>query len=144
MKIQNNKKRIPVEEMIPEGAVIMATEPVSITPEELMKVYENDRSEATLARCYADASNQASWLSFDCDEPNCPDSVKDLCDAWWDISFKLASDIRDILIRENISGKNYVVDNIGIHYMVEPFMDKNGYRDGCGWWELKEEGGFHE
>jgi len=119
---------------IPDGAVIMADAPVTILPDELLEIYENDKSEANLARCYADARNQAAWLSFEVDEPDCPDNIKALCETWWDISFKLSDKIKEILIREN-----YVVDEIGTHYMVMPFMERNGYRDGCGWWVPKDE-----
>ena len=31
-------------------------------------------------------------------------------------------------------GTNYPVTGEGMHYIIEPFMKQNGYRDGAGWW----------
>ena len=132
-------RSIPVEEVFPEGAVIMATEPCQLSPEEVLELYENDKSEAMLAKCLAAASNQTGWLGHDLDDEDCTEFMREQFEAWWKLYQQLVADIKDILIDENNNGMNHVVENIGHHYMVKPVMERNGYRDGCGWWVLKDE-----
>ena len=31
----------------------------------------------------------------------------------------------------------YVTAGIGLRYIIKPFMERNGYRDGAGWWVKK-------
>lgn len=35
---------------------------------------------------------------------------------------------------ENESGSHHVLSGIGTHYIVLPFMERNGFLDGSGWW----------
>ena len=68
MAKKNNGNCIPVEKIIPEGAVILASEPCSLSPEEVLELYEKDKSEAMLAKCLAAASNQTGWIGHDLDD----------------------------------------------------------------------------
>ena len=139
MAKKNNGNCIPVEKIIPEGAVILASEPCSLSPEEVLELYEKDKSEAMLAKCLAAASNQTGWIGHDLDDEDCTEYTRELFESWWTLYKRLVSDIRDILIKENNNGMNHVIENIGTHYMVKPVMERNGFRDGCGWWVPKDE-----
>ena len=132
-------RSIPVEDILPEGAVILAAEPCSLSPEELIEIYENDKSEAMLAKCLAAASNQVGWIGHDLDDEDCTDYTRELFETWWNLYKKFVSDVKNILAEENNNGMNHTIENIGTHYMVKPVMERNGYRDGCGWWLLKDE-----
>ena len=139
MAKKNNGNRIPVEKIIPEGAVILASEPCSLSPEDVLELYEKDKSEAMLAKCLAAASNQTGWIGHDLDDEDCTEYTRELFESWWTLYKRLVSDIRDFLIKENNNGMNHVIENIGTHYMIKPVLERNGFRDGCGWWVSKDE-----
>lgn len=111
----------------------------TLSPEDVLELYEKDKSEAMLAKCLAVASNQTGWIGHDLDDEDCTEYTRELFESWWTLYKRLVSDIRDILIKENNNGMNHVIENIGTHYMIKPVLERNGFRDGCGWWVSKDE-----
>ena len=57
---------------------------------------------------------------------------------WWSFQQELYTKIIVILKEENAAGKTkHKISNKGLHYVILPFMERNGYRDGAGWWVKK-------
>ena len=51
------------------------------------------------------------------------------------IQKELYSKVLSILEKENELGiANHDLSKAGLHFRIEPFMVRNGYRDGAGWW----------
>lgn len=60
-------------------------------------------------------------------------------DAWWDVYNEIFSQILKILKEENATGNaSHKTEGIGMHYILMPFMIRNGYYDGNGWWLLSD------
>ena len=59
-------------------------------------------------------------------------------DRWWELEEKIYGIIKGILAEENENGADYIIDDIGLYNMAIPFMKRNGYSDGNGWW-IKEQ-----
>lgn len=98
-------------------------------------------SDSDLAAAYADASNKLGGLMHDLDDPDYDyihEKVEQCFAMWQDLEEELYERIVSILRRENEAGSCHVLSGIGTHYVVLPFMEKNGYRDGSGWWIAEE------
>jgi hypothetical protein len=91
----------------------------------------NCESEIDLANALAGAWNQANWLAFDCDEEDCPKETIALCNAWFDLEIKLIDKVKEILQEEY---QDASLQDISPYQMIKPFMERNGYLDGRGWW----------
>ncbi|MBQ6066348.1 MAG: hypothetical protein IJK89_05965 [Clostridia bacterium] len=60
-------------------------------------------------------------------------------EEWFELEIELIELIKEILSAENrTKGTNYPLEGLGTHYVIRPFMERNGYRDCSGWW-IKEE-----
>lgn len=111
--------------------VIMAKEPLeSVVPNDVRQWLKEDYSEQHLADAFADVSNKNSWLMHDADEDW---TVLEILDGWHKLYDELYAKIIEILSSENLIEN----PNKGTHYIVNPFMERYGYRDGGGWW-IKE------
>lgn len=87
--------------------------------------------ESALAYCYAFAHNRSGELmhgeeDFEGDELLVAERQ---ADSWYDLEEELANRIICQLRRENAEPQ---AD--GTYYKCAPFMARNGYSDGCGWW----------
>ena len=118
---------------------IMGSEPLTnASIEEIRKMAENIQSEKELAALYAATHNEAWWVEDDVYdyEKGTPEYEKacKITDDWFEIADSLRDKIFDILKAEGVAipEKGYIV-------VLKPFMDRNGYFDGNGWWLLKEE-----
>lgn len=100
-------------------------------PDDVREWLSGHREEPALAYCYAFADNQ--WGSTEHEASDPVDSQNpypdELCDAWFELTVELFGRIDAILESEGVrSGEE------GMCYRVAPFMARNGYSDGCGWW----------
>lgn len=117
--------------------VILTSEPLeSFLPDDVKVWLEKNYSEQHLADVFAGVSNKVGWLMHESDEDW---AAQEMFERWDELYEELHSKIFEILKEENISqNTNHNLEG-GTHYIVKPFMEKYGYRDGSGWWIEKEE-----
>lgn len=120
--------------IIPAGTYIMCSDPAAdLTPESALVMMENIETEKDLACLFAAVYNKAWWVEdelYDY-EPETEEylKVKEKTDFWFDMSDKLRKKIFDILRSENVK-----IPEKGYIAVLEPFMIRNGFIDGRGWW----------
>lgn len=125
--------------IFPDGAYLMTEEPIpGWTPDMIRQLYANNNSEYGLALAYAAASNKAWWVEddiygFEKGSPEYNNAVA-VMDAWFEIAEELEADIIAILRSEDVS-----IPETGIIHVLRPFMERNGFLDGCGWWIENDE-----
>jgi hypothetical protein len=116
---------------LPEGTVIMGSEPLAgISAEEWRDMLGNDYTESALAASLAGAWNEAGWLMAEADDDDITPEIKTRYESWWALQVELVEKVAAILQCE--CQTPYIK-------LVTPFMERNGYRDGSGWWVKKEE-----
>lgn len=116
---------------LPEGTVIMGSEPLAgISAEEWRNMLGNDYTEPALATSLAGAWNEAGWLIDEADDDDSTSEIKARYETWWALRVELVENVAAILQCE--CQTPYIK-------LVKPFMERNGYRDGGGWWVKKEE-----
>jgi len=98
-------------------------------------------TEVGLAIALAQADMKVGWLMHELNDPdsNYISNVEIRFDEWQELYIELHTKILDIMKKENKSGiaKHNLSETRG-HYVILPFMERNGYRDGSGWWVRKE------
>lgn len=119
---------------------ILIDEPLKdSTPEDIRNLLQYDQTEKTLAAAMATVANQTGWIGHSLDDPDNDEAtnkaVELAFDAWWALEKELYIKISNILIQE--TPNVYIPESTGWHYIIQPFMTRNGYRDGGGWW-IKE------
>lgn len=113
---------------------IMCEEPLSdITPQELRKKYSGTLTEKELATAYALSSNEFWWVEdnvYDYEEGT-PEyqEAKQIADDWCSLMEFYEKQIFDILRTDGIE-----IPDSGRIVVLAPFMKRNGYLDGNGWW----------
>lgn len=118
--------------VFPEDAASMANEPLPrITPEEWGSMRGESFSDEELAAALARAWNKCGWLGHALEEDDCTPELKAEHDAWWTLEKELIVEIAKRMNR--VCETPYVK-------LITPFMERNGYRDGHGWWVKKEDG----
>ncbi len=113
---------------------IMCGEPSpNLTAEMVKKAIAEIKTETELASLFAVVENKA-WVledfEYDFEEGTEEHKLaKAKADLWFDLSDKLRNRIFDILRAEGVEipTKRQIV-------VLEPFMKRNGFRDGNGWW----------
>ena len=118
-----------------ENYLIIDKDPfVGYTPDDIRNWLTKHNREDDIACVMMIVHNKVGMLSHLCDEGYDP-WVKYSYEEWYEIETDLVERIRGILSVENkTNGTNYTLDGIGTYYMIKPFMERNGYRDGAGWW----------
>lgn len=114
---------------------VMIKEPlVFLNPQDVRKWLCLDQTEKNLATAFANVSNKAGWLLHEADSSW---EYRDKLHNWMELEIELYNFIFDILSKENENGFSNHKLSGGAHYIAEPFMNRNGYIDGGGWW-IKE------
>ena len=127
------------EYRIPPGTVIIAGDPApDLDIEKARELILKISSEQELADLYADVCNKAFWIEdeeYDYDEGT-EEHIKacQITDEWFYEEEKLREIIFYILRNEGIE-----IPERGYITVLSIFMERNGYRDGNGWWVEKEE-----
>jgi len=97
---------------------------------------END-TELDIATALAQANMKVGWLMHDLNDPDTEDlsRAEDAYEEWRALYIEIKDKVVAILKDENDSGKAHhnLAEN-RFHYLVMSFMERNGYRDGSGWW----------
>lgn len=114
----------------PEGAVVLVGDPL---PEVTASVFSNelgeDPSDHDLAEAIALACNKVGHLMHLVEED---EALGSELDEWLDLERELC---QKALARDgSIPG-----EGPGLMGVIAPFMERNGYRDACGWWVSDEE-----
>lgn len=129
---------IPVEEL--SGAVVMAGEPIEgYMPDDIRKWLEMDDSEERLASAMAAAHNKMAWLGHVLDDEEYSEEElerkEEEYNAWRTLEMVLIEEISKRLENENAKmGTRHITKGIGTYYIVKPFMERNDFIDGHGWW----------
>lgn len=104
------------------------------TPDDFRCWLSENMKEADLAVAMKYVTEKAGILRSECDLTS--DSWTDYaCDEWHELVIELVERIKDILSVDNRTKKtNYPLEGQGWHFIIKPFMERNGFRDGNGWW----------
>ena len=123
--------------IVKKPIVCMGSEPLpDMTPDELRTWYAANHTERGLAAAYAAASNKAWWVEdeiYDYEEGTSErENAVAICHAWFAVMDEFKSVIHDVLRSEGVE-----IPERGQIVVEIPFMERNGYEDGCGWWVKK-------
>lgn len=132
-------KNITVDEKIAKATVLYKEPLKDYTPNDIRAWLKNNTGDANLATAYAQVSNQVGWIGHEVDDPDndekTNESIMERFEKWWALDKEIKQTIFTRIEAYNKeNGTNYPTSGKGTHYLIEPFMNMNGYRDGCGWW----------
>lgn len=132
-------KNITVDEKIAKATVLYKEPLKDYTPNDIRAWLKNNTGDANLATAYAQVSNQVGWIGHEVDDPDndekTNESIMERFEKWWALDKEIQQTIFTRIEAYNKeNGTNYPTSGKGTHYLIEPFMNMNGYRDGCGWW----------
>ncbi|MBE6606098.1 MAG: hypothetical protein E7635_03575 [Ruminococcaceae bacterium] len=122
---------------ISKYAFVMCQEPSpDLTIEKANEIFDKIETEKDIANLFAVVHNKAWWIEdeeYDFDEGTGEyRKAVEKTDMWFSLADKLKDMIFDILKSEGIE-----VPDKGQIVVLEPFMKRNGFKDGQGWW-IKE------
>ena len=125
---------------LPENTLILTTEPfVGFMPSDLRVWLTDHNSDADLACALAEVNDHVGLLGHELDEAE-DRWLLYAFEAWWEVELELYDLIFDSMKRSNQRGETkYNLTQEGLCYRVKPFMERNGYQDGSGWWVKLEE-----
>ena len=120
---------------LPNNTLILTRAPfVGFMPDDLRAWLQDHKEDADLATALAEVSNHAGRLGHDLDEVDDHWLVY-ACEAWWELEKELYDLIISTMEQANLRGEaNYDLTKIGRYNIVKPFMERNGFADGAGWW----------
>ena len=106
------------------------------TVTEIRGKFLSNPSEKALADSFAIASNQFWWVEDDVYDFDVGSdgyiAARRITDEWGELMNELKERIFEIMRKEGVE-----IPKTGQIIVLEPFMKKHGYEDGCGWW-IKE------
>lgn len=113
---------------------ILEKEPLEgYTPTEAQQWLSSVTGEKTIAASYAVISNHLGMLMHEIDDDD-PWGAEAFY-AWQEVSNELYYRILSVLKAEDAEETERLLSaGKGTHHVVKPFMLRNGYRDGNGWW----------
>ena len=123
--------------ILKKDTVVMISEPIpDITIDMALEMYNKAKTEQEISDIYALVDNQALWLAHDVDDyEEGTKEYENICkevDNWFELMYKIETKIAEILKNEGIK-----IPKKGRRKTIEQFMQRNGYRDGDGWWIKK-------
>ena len=119
--------------------VLMMSEPIpNKTPTDVRIYFSERETEKDLADAFAIASNKFWWVEdnvYDY-EKGTPEYIaaRAITDEWGALMDEYEERIFMILRNEGVE-----IPETGRIKVLEPFMKRNGYRDGNGWWIKNKE-----
>ena len=117
------------------NTLILTAEPfVGFMPVDLYAWVNEHSSDRDIAVALAEVHNHVGILGHDLDEVDDQWLIYTY-EAWWEIEKRLYELILASMRRSNQHGETaYNLEQSGLHWRVKPFMEKNGFQDGNGWW----------
>ncbi len=131
---------IDVDDFFPEGAVIMAGDPMpDISAEEMKDRISKISSVQELVDAYVNVHNKFWYIEddlYDYEEGTEEyERFRSIVETWGEMMDELDSRIMKKAEEQGLLAPRQ--KNSGTVKQLEAFMDKYGYRDGCGWWVKK-------
>lgn len=132
-------KNLTVDEKLAKATVLYKEPLEGYSPNEIREWLIQHPTDDDLATAYALVSNQAGWLMHDIGDPDNTEEVDSFIrqrfDEWWALDRELLIKIIFKITEFNkANGTEYPIEGKGTHFIVEPYMNMHGYRDGAGWW----------
>lgn len=120
---------------LPQNTLILTTEPfVGYMPADLRAWLNTNNRDTNLATALAAVNNHVGLLGYSLDETDDPWLLY-AYEAWWEVELELYDLIFSSMKRSNQLGEtDYDFNQGGLYYRVAPFMERNGFQDGAGWW----------
>lgn len=120
--------------VLTENTFVMCRDPLSnLATESIEQAIGKIETESELATLFAAVENKMWWIedeTYDFNEETEEyKKIKQKIDLWFALADKLRNRIFDILRTEGIE----IPDTKQIS-VLEPFMKRNGFKDGQGWW----------
>lgn len=120
--------------MVDKDTFVMGSEPSpELTAEMVLKAISEIKTESELASLFAVVENKAWWIEdeeYDYDEGTVEyKQAKEKTDLWFSLVDELHNRIFAILQSEGVE-----IPSTGQIAVLEPFMKRNGYKNGQGWW----------
>lgn len=130
----------PVEEFFPDGAVILAGDPMpDISEEEMRARISLITTTQELVDAYVNVHNKFWYIEdevYDYEEgTNEYTAACETVDAWGEMMRELDQRIMEIAEERGLLDERK--PNSGTVKQLERFMNEYGYRNGCGWWVKK-------
>jgi len=121
-------------EMKNKDIVVMCGDPSpNLSYEYAVELSNKIQTEEELAELFAATDNKARWICDDIydfeEETEEYVAARENIDRWFAIADALKDRIFKILKEEGIE-----IPERGQIFVLEPFMLRNGFVDGCGWW----------
>ena len=119
---------------ISKDVFVMCTEPSpDLTIENAKKMFDEIETEKELATLFSVVENKAWWIEdeeYDFDEGTEEHKkATERTKEWFSLADKLKNKIFDILKSEGVE-----IQDRGQITVLAPFMKRNGFKDGQGWW----------
>lgn len=123
----------------PRNTLILTTDPfVGFMPADLRDWITMHNTDPDLALALAGVHNHVGILGHELDKTDDHWLIYAF-EAWWEVEKELYDLIVASMRLSNQQGKtDYNLSLPGLHWLVKPFMEKNGFRDGTGWWVQAE------
>ncbi len=129
-----------LEPGFPEGAVIMVGDPYpGMSVEDMQSIIFSIKTTEELIDAYVKVHNKFFYIEdevYDYEEGT--EEYEKICavvDAWGNMMDNLDKRVMKAAAEEGLLAERQ--PNSGTVKQLEAFMDKYGYRDGCGWWVKK-------
>ena len=127
----------PIEEAISENAVILAGDPMpDVSVEDMKKTIDAIVTTQELVDAYVNVHNKFWFIEDEVyDYEKYTEEYERACtivDAWGDLMDELDKRIMKTAEEEGLLSEP--IPNAGAVKRLTGFMNKYGYRDGCGWW----------
>lgn len=118
----------------PKGAAVLMGDPLpELTAKDFADGLDDSLSDHDLAEAIALVWSKTGHLMYLAEED---EAFNAELEEWFGLEEDLCKKAIEALVHE---GRD--IDNShGLHGKVAPFMERNGYRDACGWW-VRDEGG---
>lgn len=110
-----------------------------LTIEEAKRLFKKCRNEQDLSNIYSEVDNMAKRLKnylydIECENVDISDELMKASSEWSALEDKIQKEIFKILRKEKV-----MIPRVGFSMVLIPFMERNGYRDGQGWWIKKSD-----
>lgn len=136
----SKEEKITITSEMAESIVVMGDNILDLSEIESLRLsLAEDDSDQNLARIMALVNNQSGELDHLVDDPdNTAEETERYLkesDIWWDFYVELTDEVKLRLETSNFQkSTDYETEDVGLYYLVKPFMEQNGYIDGKGWW----------